>query len=69
MTDQVTISFTLSRDQAWAMAEVIKRLAVRDLGPADLRLANPHQPDEQDQAEDAFLRLERALAEAGFAPR
>jgi hypothetical protein len=67
--NELTISVALSPRQAWAMAQIIKRLAVRDIGPADLKLANPHQPDEQQEAKDAFGRLENALAEAGFKPR
>jgi hypothetical protein len=72
MTDkanEVTISITLPRDRAWAFAEVIKRLQRRNIGPADLDLANPHQPDEQSEAEQAIDQIQRALAQAGFEPR
>jgi hypothetical protein len=39
------------------------------MGPADLNLANRHQPDEKDEARQAIDELERALAKAGFEPR
>jgi hypothetical protein len=67
--NEVTISITLPRYQASAFAEVIKRLQRRNIGPADLNLANPHQPDEQSEAERAIDQLQRALAQAGFDPR
>jgi hypothetical protein len=66
MTEQVTISFTLSHRQADALGEIVKRLLSRDLGKSDLRLANPHQPDEQEEAKLAFVKLENALAAVGF---
>jgi hypothetical protein len=39
------------------------------LDPPTSTLRTPHQWGEQEQAEDAILRLERALAKAGFTPR
>ena len=67
--NELTITFALSVRQAGALAQIIKRIAVRDIGPADLNLANPHQPHEQQAGKEAINRLEEALAEAGFAPR
>jgi hypothetical protein len=58
MTDHVTIHFTL-----------LKRLQRRNIGPSDLNLANPHDPHEQPQAEQAIDELQKALADSGFAPR
>jgi hypothetical protein len=69
ITSEVTISITLPRYRAWALAEVIETLQRRDIGPADLNLANSHQPDEQFEAEQAIDQLQHALRQAGFETR
>jgi hypothetical protein len=70
MTDtDVTICVAFQRRQAWAFAEVIKQLQRRNLGPADLNLTDPRQPDEQSDAEAALDRLQCVLTRAGFDTR
>ena len=67
--NDVTITLTLPRYRACALAELIKRLQRRNIGPSDLNLADPHQPDEQSEAEQAIDALQYALTKAGFEPR
>jgi hypothetical protein len=60
------IVLELPNDQAMALAQMVKRFTYDD---AD-RLANPHDGGrERDAILDSTSTLQRALAEAGFAPR
>ena len=65
-SNQVEIRFSVSETDAQDFAELVKRLARRDLGPNDLNLVTH---DEEPGANDALLVLRDALAEKGFAPR
>jgi hypothetical protein len=60
------IALRLPDDEAVALAQLVKRLGYDDA----VRFANPHDGG---QERDAILagvdKLQRALAEAGFAPR
>jgi hypothetical protein len=56
----------LPDDQAMALAQMCKRFCWKDA----VRFANPHDGGrERDALLDGTLTLQRALAEAGFAPR
>jgi hypothetical protein len=57
------IHLALSRDQAWALAELCKRAAwsdLRQLAAGD---------DEADQMQAGLIVLARELSAAGFSPR
>jgi hypothetical protein len=60
------ITLNLTDREAADFAELVKRLARRNLGPSDLNLCTAA---EVDNADNALLVLKHSLAEAGFAPR
>jgi hypothetical protein len=60
------IILELPRDQAMALAQMVKRFTYEDAE----RFANPHDGGrERDTMLEGILSLQRGLAEAGFAPR
>jgi hypothetical protein len=60
------IVLELPDDQAMALAQMVKRFCWEDA----VRFANPHDGGcERDAILEGTLTLQRALAEAGFAPR
>ena len=60
------ITLDIPDDQAMALAQVCKRFCFEDA----VRFATPHDGDrERDAILDGTSTLQRALAEAGFAPR
>lgn len=63
------ITVDLDDSRALALAQLVKRLARSNLGSSGLNLANPHDPDEDYEMEQAIYALRDALAEAGFDPR
>ncbi len=65
-SNQVEIAFQISKTETQDFAELVKRLAQRDLGPNDLKLVTH---DEEPGADAALLALRDALAKKGFAPR
>jgi hypothetical protein len=66
MSQQVTITLRLPAHEAWALAEMCKRFCFEDA----VRFAIPHDGGrERDAILDGTTTLQRALAEAGFAPR
>jgi hypothetical protein len=62
----ISLSLDLTEYEAQNFAQLIKRLARRDIGPTDLNLVTR---DEANGAEDALLKLRDALEAAGFSPR
>jgi hypothetical protein len=62
----VSLSLNLTEYEAQNFAQLIKRLARRDLGPTDLNLVTGN---EVNGAEEALLKLRDALETAGFSPR
>ena len=60
------ISFTMPKDQAWALAQFVKRLGYDDAERLASRYDGGHERDLMLAGIDA---LQRALADAGFAPR
>jgi hypothetical protein len=60
---KVQVSFELPGNQALALAQFVKRV-----GWNEIRI-NAASEDETYQMRDAIEQLQRALAEAGFAPR
>jgi hypothetical protein len=63
MPEPMNLTLSLSSDEAWALAQFVKR--------ADRETARRHAGDAQeaDLIFDAWIALRVALAEAGFAPR
>jgi hypothetical protein len=59
----VTLDLTLPTQEAWALAELVKRA-----GYSDYR-ALAADADEAHAMQDAAERLRAALADAGYAPR
>jgi hypothetical protein len=60
------ITVDLPDDQAMGLAQMVKRFTYDDA----VRFANPHDGGrERDAILESTLTLERALREAGFAPR
>ena len=60
------LAFDLPEDQAMALAQMCKRFVWEDA----VRFANPHDGGrERDAILEGTLTLQRALREAGFAPR
>ena len=60
------IVLDLPDDQAMAIAQVVKRFTYEDA----VRFANPHDGGrERDAILEGAIVLQRALREAGFAPR
>lgn len=61
------LNLAVNDDEAWDLAQLVKRLCSRNLGEADgLGLVTDA---EKAGAETALHALKAALAEAGFAPR
>jgi hypothetical protein len=63
MSDAVTLNLTLSAQEAWALAEFVKRAGYSDYRALAVDAEEAH--DMQDAAE----RLRTALADASYAPR
>lgn len=63
MPDEITISVTLTEEQALAYAQFLKRVGFSDYA------SNSIDKDETYLMVDAGERLRKALARAGFAPR
>lgn len=63
MPEPMNLTVSLSSDEAWALAQFVKR--------ADRETARRHAGDAQeaDLIFDAWIALGAALAEAGIAPR
>jgi hypothetical protein len=60
------IILELARDEAMALAQMVKRFTYEDA----VRFANPHDGGrERDAILEGIMALQRALAEVGFAPR
>jgi hypothetical protein len=63
---QVSITLSLSEPEAWALAQLVKRFGHDDAE----RLADRFDGGrERDAMLESVRRLQKALAEAGFAPR
>lgn len=62
----LTIPVDLTEDQAWALAQLVKRFGYEDA----CRLANAYDGGrERDLMIDAVCKLQRSLSKAGFSPR
>lgn len=60
------LHITISNDEAWSLAQLLKRLQTRDIGPSDLSVVtNQEKPD----AEKALAALRKALRDSGCSPR
>lgn len=57
------VTVTLTNDEAWALAELCKRIGWQELR------GNAANENEAYTMRDAVNRLQGALAEAGFSPR
>ena len=63
MEDLVTVRVELNAEQAWALAQLVKRI-----GWADCRSLAEHEAQTRLMIQ-ATERVRQALAEAGYAPR
>lgn len=63
MTNEITIQLTLSDAEAWAIAQLCKRITWSDLR------SNAVNDGEAYHMMDAINKLQRAMAETGYAPR
>lgn len=60
------LNLTLTADEAWSLAQLLKRVEMRDIGPKDMSLVTAH---EKDDAENALIVLRKSLDAAGYSPR
>lgn len=64
----IDIRLFLTPDEAWSLAQLIKRLSGRDLGTSAGGLGLVTSAEEE-SAKNALRTAERALSELGFSPR
>ncbi len=62
----IPVNFQLSDGEAWGLAQLVKRLTSRDVGPNGLNLVTR---EELNGVENALMLLRDALADAGVSPR
>lgn len=60
------LSLTLTADEAWSLAQLLKRIEMRDIGPKDLSVVTIQ---EKEDAGKALNALRKALNSAGYSPR
>lgn len=63
MSDEITVPVYLTKEQAWDLAQWLKRTSWTDYR------SNARNDDEATRMIDAADQVRTALAEAGFAPR
>lgn len=62
----IRLELDLNDSEAWALAQAIKRINVRSLGRDGLNISTP---DEEGDAERAFIVFAQRLGEKGYLPR
>lgn len=60
------LSVTLTADEAWSLAQFLKRIEMRDIGPKDLSVVTIQ---EKECAEKALNSLRKSLNSSGYSPR
>lgn len=63
------INILLNEREAWALAQITKRLDRNNIGPASTGGLDLIEEHEKYEAELALTALSKSLARAGFAPR
>ena len=62
---EVTITVALTEEEAWEFAQFLKRVTWRDYA----ELCAPHDEVAPHLMENAGVKIQKVLAEAGYAPR